>query len=206
VPIRNISEKKATIAHLDKPVLKTGGAVISPANSNDNTVWAPKFSFPAKKDAPFGGQAEATSTTEVNSKKHTSASDSSTEADLNYLNLNENIKNPNILSNAPIIQPSYRVFKSVSDYANYRVDNEVRFLCVRDNPLWDGCWIATKNLDSRVRLYKKIRMLQIVNHLKPLFITLTLQSLDDAVNGMDNMSSAEVEKAVSAIQPNSAAL
>ena len=155
---------------------------------------------------PFVGQAETTSAPPVNSLKHASAINLSTESDLNYLNLNENLKNPNVLSSAPIIQPSYRVFKSVSDYSSYRVDAEVRFLCRRDSPLWDGCWIATKNLDSRVRLYKKIRMLQIVNHLKPLFITLTLQSLDNAVNAMDNMSSAEVEKAITATQPNSAAL
>lgn len=206
VPIRNISEKKATIAYLDKPVLKTGGAVISPTNSKDNTVWAPNLNFSLKRNVSAFGQAESTLATEVNSLKNISASYSSTESDLNYLNLNENIKNPNALTAIQSAHPSYRVFKSIPEYIDYRVDAEIKLLSVRDNTLWGGCWITGKNPDSRNYLYRKIRTLQIASYLKPLFITLTLQSLDGAVNSMNNMSSVEVQKAVSAIQPNSAAL
>ena len=169
-------------------------------------IWAPFRNFPPQTHAIPANETEITQAFEVSSITKLNDQNLDIHSDLTDMSLSQNANNLNVLAKPELKQPSYRVFKKLSDYIDYRVEAEIGLLYGRDNTLWGGCWIAGKHTDSRNYLYRKIRASQIANHLKSLFITLTLQSLDDAVNSMDNMSIAEVENAISASQPKSAAL
>jgi hypothetical protein len=185
-----LSEKKEkeieNTFHLDKKLV----------NFKSPDIWDPFRKFPVKNSTKSVGANMSDSIPVVHSQSKENAQAQSDQSDLTCLSLSQNLDNPNILSTSGPQQRSYRVFKSLSEYVNYRVDAEINIWYARDSWLWISCGKATKNLNAQASLYKSIRRVYITDNLKMMFVSLTQESLDAAVSTLGNMPREDIEIAI----------